>query len=390
MPGSFSIGRIGGIRIEINASWIIILVLLTISLATSWFPLTIKGLSTGAYLALGFISAILLFVSVLLHELAHSLVARAKGLPVSSITLFIFGGVSNLEQEPRTAGAEFQLSIVGPIVSLVIGVLAIIASAALPGLRAVDAILGYLGFTNILLGLFNLIPGFPLDGGRVLRSIIWGATGNLRAATRAATIIGQIVAYLFILFGILQVFAGNFFGGIWIGFIGWFLLQAAQSANVQSTLQSVFGGVTVGQVMQPPTVSVEANRTLAQLVYDVLLPSGARTVPVTQLGRFAGIITLADIRHYPREEWDQITVGQAMTPAAQLRAVSPNQSLNDALPLMVGHERDILPVVGPDDQLLGVLSRDAIIHLIEIRRGLNIPHPNRMNQANDQQLPRAS
>ncbi len=387
MPGSFAIGRIGGIRIEINASWIIILVLLTVSLATSWFPSTIPGLSFGAYIALGFIASLLLFVSVLLHELAHSLVARAKGLPVSSITLFIFGGVSNLTQEPRTAGEEFQLTIVGPVVSLIIGALALIAAAGLPGLRAVDAILGYLGFTNILLGVFNLIPGFPLDGGRVLRSIIWGATGNLRAATRAATVVGQIVAYLFILFGILQVFAGNFFGGIWIGFIGWFLLQAAQSANTQSALQSVFGGVTVAQAMQPPSVSVEANRTLAQLVYDVLLPSGARTVPVTQLGRFAGIISLADIRHYPREQWDQLTVGQTMTPAAQLRAVQPGQNLNDALPLMVGHERDILPVVGPDDQLVGVLSRDAIVHLIEVRRGLNIPHPTR---GNDQQLPRAS
>jgi len=388
MPGSFSIGRIGGIRIEINASWLIILALLTISLATSWFPTTIPGLSTGVYVGLGFVASILLFVSVLLHELAHSLVARAKGLPVSSITLFIFGGVSNLEQEPRTAGAEFQLTIVGPVVSLIIGGIALALAAAFSGSRAAAALLGYLGFTNILLGLFNLIPGFPLDGGRVLRSIIWGVTGNLRTATNVTTIIGQIVAYLFILFGILQVFAGNIFGGIWIGFIGWFLLNAARTANAQSMLQGMFGGVTVGQVMQPPAVSVEANRTLAQLVDGVLLPSGARTVPVTQMGRFAGIISLADIRQHPREQWEQVTVGQAMVPADQLRAVTPTQSLNDALPLMVGHERDILPVVGPDGQLAGVVSRDAIVHLIEIRRGLNIPHPNRSN--GDSQLPRAS
>jgi Zn-dependent protease/CBS domain-containing protein len=388
MPGSFSIGRIGGIRIEINASWVIILVLLTISLASSWFPYTVPHQSFGVYLTLGFIAAILLFASVLLHELAHSLVARAKGLPVSSITLFIFGGVSNLEQEPRTAGAEFQLSIVGPLVSLILGAIATALTHVIPGnQRAVVAILGYLGFTNILLGIFNLIPGFPLDGGRVLRSIIWGATGNLRAATRAATVVGQVVAYLFILYGIFQVFAGNFFGGIWIGFIGWFLLQAAQSANTQSTLQSMFGGVTVGQVMQPPSAAVEANRTLAQLVDGVLLPTGARTVPVTQQGRLAGIISLADIRHFPRDQWDQVTVGQAMVASDQVRAVQPGQNLNDALPLMVGVERDILPVVDANGQLVGTLSRDAIVHWIEIRRGLNIPHPNRIDPTS---LPRAS
>ncbi len=388
MPGSFSIGRIGGIRIEINASWLIILVLLTISLATSWFPTTIPGLRTTAYIGLGFVASILLFVSVLLHELAHSLVARAKGLPVNSITLFIFGGVSNLEQEPRTAGAEFQLSIVGPLVSIIIGIVSLLIAAVLPGIRALDALLSYLGVTNILLGIFNLIPGFPLDGGRVLRSIIWGATGNLRAATQASTIIGQIVAYLFILAGILEVFGGNIFGGIWIGFIGWFLLNAARTANMQSMLEGMFRGVTVGQAMQPAYATVEANRTLEQLVDGVLLPTGARTVPVTQMGRFAGIISLAEIRHYPRDQWNQVTVGQAMVPADQLRAVAPGQSLNDALPLMVGHERDILPVVDLDGQLLGILSRDGIVHLIEIRRGLNIPHPARAG--GDQQLPHAS
>ncbi|MBA3825734.1 MAG: site-2 protease family protein, partial [Ktedonobacterales bacterium] len=254
MAGSFSIGRIAGIRIEVNASWLIILLLLTVSLATSWFPSAIPGMSFGLYLGLGFLAAVLLFVSVLLHELAHSLVARARGLNVSSITLFIFGGVSNLEQEPRTAGAEFQLSIVGPLTSLLIGGVMFAISRVIPsGSHALLALLGYLALTNVLLGVFNLIPGFPLDGGRVLRSIVWGATGNLRTATRVATGVGQVVAYLFIGWGIIQVFGGNLLGGIWTGFIGWFLLNAAQSSNAQSVLQNVFAGVTVGQVMQPPT-----------------------------------------------------------------------------------------------------------------------------------------
>src|SRR5438132_7364814 len=230
MPGSFRIGKIAGIDIDINVSWIIILVLLTVSLATGWFPQLYPGWSTATYWVTSFIASLLLFVSVLLHELAHSFVARRRGLPVKSITLFIFGGVSNIEREPTSPGVEFQMAFVGPLASIVIGVVCFLLQLPLRGTRlpleALEGILFYLAVTNILLGVFNLIPGFPLDGGRVLRSIVWKITGSLAKATRVASISGQVIAYLFIFWGIWQFFSGDVLNGIWIGFIGWFLLSA--------------------------------------------------------------------------------------------------------------------------------------------------------------------
>ncbi|HKV00564.1 MAG TPA: site-2 protease family protein, partial [Ktedonobacteraceae bacterium] len=235
MPGSFRIGKIAGIDIFIHVSWIIIFVLLTWSLATGWFAVLYPGWSTITYWVVSLIAALLLFVAVLVHELAHSLVARTRGLPVKNITLFIFGGVSNIEQEPQTPGVEFQMAFVGPLTSLAIGGIAYLLQLALgENTSPLAAILRYLAVTNVLLGIFNLIPGFPLDGGRVLRSIVWKLTGSLRTATRVTTLVGEVIGYLFILLGIWLFFGGNLLDGIWLGFIGWFLLSAAQSANTQS------------------------------------------------------------------------------------------------------------------------------------------------------------
>ena len=372
MPGSLRLGRIAGIDIYINFSWLIILVFLTWSLATGWFSQLYPGWSTATYWIISLIAALLLFVSVLLHELAHSLVARARGLPVKNITLFIFGGVSNLEQEPASPGVEFQMAIVGPVVSLLIGGLSLLLFAVLRGKSPqLEAILGYLGVTNLLLGVFNLIPGFPLDGGRVLRSIIWKATGSLLKATRIASTIGQIIAYLFIFWGIWQFFTGNILDGIWIGFIGWFLLTAAQSTNSHVMLQSMFRGVTVGQVMNRTPTTVPANISLQRLVDEYLLPFGLRTAFVTQGDQLAGLITLGDIRRVPREEWGQTPVGYIMIPLERLHAVSAQQNLNDVLPLMANRDINQLPVV-QDGTLVGVLAREAIIRTLEIRRGLGL------------------
>src|SRR5437660_5302262 len=266
MPGSFRIFSIAGIDINIHISWLIILVFLTFSLATGWFPITYPGSSTVTYYLLGLIASILLFVSVLLHELAHSFVARSRGLQVKSIVLFIFGGVSNIEQEPQTPGVEFAMAFVGPLVSLLIGVVCYGLLFLVRGTHSlIEPILWYLAVANILLGIFNLIPGFPLDGGRVLRSIIWKISGSLRTATRVTTTIGQIIAYLFILWGIWQFFTGNLLNGIWIGFIRWFLVSAAQSANSQAMLQSMFRGVSVGQVMNRTPISFRANLSLQRV-----------------------------------------------------------------------------------------------------------------------------
>ncbi len=372
MPGSFRIGRIAGIDIYIHVSWLIIIVLLTWSLATGWFAVLYPGWSTVTYWVVSLIAALLLFLAVLVHELAHSVVARARGLPVKNITLYIFGGVSNLEQEPQTPGVEFQMAFVGPLTSLLIGGVAYLLLLALgKNTSPLAAILGYLAVMNVLLGIFNLIPGFPLDGGRVLRSIVWKLSGSLRTGTRVTTIVGEVIAYLLILLGIWFFFGGNLLDGIWLGFIGWFLLSAAQSANSQSMLQSMFKGVTVGEVMNPSPVTVPANISLQKLVDDYFLPRGLRSAMVTQLDQLAGLITLADIRSTPREQWNEVPVGHAMIPVDRLHVVSPQQSLNDVLPLMAGRDVNQLPVV-QDGRLVGVLSRDAIVHYLEVRRDLGM------------------
>ena len=387
MPGSFRIGKIAGIEIDINVSWIIILVLLTVSLAVGWFPQLYPRWSTASYWVTGFIASLLLFVSVLLHELAHSLVARRRGLPVKSITLFVFGGVSNIEREPTSPGVEFQMAIVGPLTSLVIGIACFLLQLPLRGSNSpLEGILFYLAVTNVLLGLFNLIPGFPLDGGRVLHSIIWKITGSLRQATRVATVTGQVIAYLFIFGGIWLLFTGYFLDGIWLGFIGWFLLSAAQSANSQAMLTSMLKGVTVGEVMNPHPATVPADISLQQLVDAYFLPGGLKYALVMQGDKLVGLITLGDIRHIPRERWASLPVSQVMIPLSRLHVVSPQQSLNDVLPLMNDHDVNQLPVV-QDGTLVGILSRDAIIRYLEVRRGLGVDTPKRDAQ---QQFPNAA
>jgi len=372
MPGSFRIGKIAGIDIDINVSWIIILVLLTVSLAIGWFPRLYPGWSTATYWLIAFLSSLLLFVSVLLHELAHSLVARRRGLPVKSITLFIFGGVSNIEREPTSPGIEFQMAVVGPLTSLLIGVICFLLQLPLQGSNSpLEGILFYLAVTNILLGVFNLIPGFPLDGGRVLRSIVWRLTGNMRQATRVASLTGQVIAYLFILLGIWLFFAGSILDGLWLGFIGWFLLSAAQSANAQVMLTSVLRGVTVGEVMNPKPTTVPANISLQHLVDAYFLPGGLRYALVMQADHLVGLMTLSDIRHIPREQWGQVPVSNAMIPLSRLHVVTPQQSLSDVLPLMAGRDVNQLPVV-QNGALVGIVSRDAIVQYLEVRRGLGV------------------
>ncbi len=372
MPGSFRIGNIAGIDIFINVSWIIILVFLTYSLATGWFPASYPGFSSTTYFLLGLISALLLFVSVLLHELAHSLVARSRGLPVRSIVLFIFGGVSNIEQEPKSPGTEFLMAFVGPLTSLLLGALAYVLALPLRGRDSpVEAVLTYLAVTNILLGLFNLIPGFPLDGGRVLRSIIWKVTGNPQMATRIATFVGQVFAYLFILWGILLFFNGAVLNGLLIIFTGWFLLNAAQTIRMQSTFEEAFRGVTVEQMMNTNVVTVPANISLQRLVDEHFLPQGLRSAFVLRGDQLGGLITLSDIRHVARDQWPQTVVGMVMIPLERLHVASPQQNLSDVLPLMNGQDVNQLPVV-QDGRLLGVLSRDAILRSLAVQRSLGV------------------
>lgn len=370
MPGSLRLGRIAGIDIYAHLSWFIILVLLTWSLASGWFAQLFPGWATTTYWIVAFISALLLFGCVLVHELAHALVAQASGLTVRNITLYIFGGVAHIEEDMKRPGVEFRVAIAGPIASFLLAVVAFLLVLPLRGSGAsAEAVLDYLAVANFLLGAFNLLPGFPLDGGRVLRSIIWKVAGNFKKSTRIASSVGQAFAYVFILLGIIGFFTGNFFNGLWVVFIGWFLLSAAQTASTQVELQSALQGVSVGQVMDPRPFAVPANISVQKLVDGYFLPLGLHSAPVTQGEYLAGLITLSDIARVARERWSYTPVGYVMRLLEQVYVTTPEQPLQEVLQMMGAQNINQVPVV-EDGRLVGLLSREAIIRYLQVRQSL--------------------
>jgi Zn-dependent protease/CBS domain-containing protein len=365
MPSSLRLGKIAGIEIDAHFSWFIVLVLLTWSLADDWFAQLFPGWSVTAYWTVAFISTLLLFVCVLAHELAHALIARMSGLTVRQITLFIFGGVASIEEEMRRPGIEFRVAIAGPLASFLLAIFAFLLALPLRGGNtATEAVLDYLAVTNFFLGAFNLIPGFPLDGGHLLRSLVWRLTGDIRKATRLASYVGQAGGYLFILLGIAAFFTGNFFNGLWVAFIGWFLLSAAQTANTQVELQSTLRGVTVGQVMYSQPAAVPANISLQKLVEEYFLPLGLRSAPVIRGDYLAGLITLTDITRVARERWSSTPVGYVMRLPEQVITATPGQPLLEVLNIMCGKDINQVPVV-EDGRLVGLLSREVIIRYLE-------------------------
>lgn len=368
MPGSLRLGKLIGINVYAHLSWFIIFVLLTWSLASDWFPQSFAGWSTTTYWLAAFVSTFLLFVCVLLHELAHALVARAYKLKVKSITLFLFGGMAEIDQEMKRPGVEFQIASAGPLASLLLaGFTFLLALPFRASTEPVEAVLDYLVISNLLLGIFNLIPGFPLDGGRVLRSVIWKATGNFQKATRVASSVGQGCGYLFILLGIVAFFTGNFFNGLWIAFIGWFLLNAAQAANAEVMMQSALRGVTVGQVMNPQPETVPANISLQKLVDEYFLPLGMRAAPVVQGEYLSGLITLNDIGRVARERWSYTPVGHVMRLVEQIYVAAPEQALHDVLREIVSRDINQVPVA-QDGRLVGLLSRESIVRYLQVRQ----------------------
>ncbi len=370
MPGSLRLGKIAGIDIYAHLSWFVILVLLTWSLASGWFAQLFPGWATTTYWIVAFISALLLFGCVLVHELAHALVAQASGLTVRNITLFIFGGVAHVEEDMKRPGVEFRVAIAGPIASFLLAGVAFLLVLPLRGSGAsAEAALDYLAVANFLLGAFNLLPGFPLDGGRVLRSIIWKVTGNFKKSTHIASSVGQAFAYVFILLGIIGFFTGNFFNGLWVVFIGWFLLSAAQTASTQVELQSALQGVSVGQVMDPRPFVVPANISVQKLVDRYFLPFGLHSAPVTQGEYLAGLITLSDIARVARERWSYTPVGHVMRGLQQVYVATPEQPLQEVFQMMGAQSINQVPVV-EDGRLVGLLSREAIIRYLQVRQSL--------------------
>lgn len=359
---AWTIGRIAGIRIRIDWTWSIIFILITVSLAVGYYPVVFPGLSAAVYWGLGVISSLLLFGSVLGHELAHSIVATRQGLPVQSITLFVFGGVSEIQEEPRTAGDEFRMAVVGPVTSLVLGAIFYGLFLALqPASGPAAVVAQYLGIINLALGVFNLIPGFPLDGGRVLRAILWGATHNLRRATRVASLVGQGFAFLLIFAGIALLFSGNFLAGIWLAFIGWFLNNAAVASYRQLIVRQTLEGVPARQLMATDVDRIPENLTIEQVIDQHILSGRQHAYPVTDDGQLVGLICLHDIRQVPREERTQRTVAEAMTPYDRLRTIGPDDDLAKAIEELGRGGFEQLPVIDSPHHLAGLLRRRDII-----------------------------
>lgn len=365
MSGTLRLGKFYGIDVNLHISWFLIFLLLTLSLAINWFPQLFAGWSTGTYWITAVIAVLLLFVGVLLHEIAHALIARAHGLTVKGITLFIFGGVAEIDQNAQRPGTEFQIAIAGPIVSGLIAGVAFLLEFPLRGSGTpMVALLNYLAITNLLLGVFNLIPGFPLDGGRVLRALLWKLTGDVRRATRFASIAGQGCGYLFMLLGVALFFMGNFFSGLWLIFIGWFLLHAARAAKEQVTVEANLQGIAVRQVMQPST-GVPANISLLKLVNEYFLPQGMRAAPVLQGEYLVGLITLREIARIERDRWASTPVGYVMRLVDQIYVASPEHLLYEVLQEMVKRDINQVPVT-QEGRLVGLISRESILRYLHV------------------------
>ncbi|HZT96984.1 MAG TPA: site-2 protease family protein [Chloroflexota bacterium] len=373
MSGNLPIGSIRGIRLLINWSWLLIFALVAWSLATGYFPANFKHWSEGEYWAVAVAAALLLFVSVLIHELSHSFVAQARGLPVSTITLYVFGGVSNLTREPSSAGEEFWIAFAGPLSSIALGVIFGLLHQALAKPDWLSAIFGYLGAINLVLALFNLIPAFPLDGGRVFRAIAWGITHDLRRATRIATLLGQGIAWLFILVGIWYVFTGNILGGIWLAFIGWFLNNAATSSYRYAQQSGELRSVDVATIMTPNPPTISTGDSLGSVIYGHLLQESLRAIPVIgEKGELAGLLTVTDVRHFPPDRWAATPVADAMTPRSKLDVVTPDTHVLDAMNIMNLHGHNQLPVV-QDGRAIGLLRRSDLLRYLQSRHAAVAP-----------------
>lgn len=369
---SFRLIRLAGVDIGVHPSWLIVFVLVTWSLATAYFPVLAPEVRGAVPWLLGAIAAILLFASVVVHELAHSIVARRSGLGVHSITLFLFGGVSNLAAESPRPGVEFRVAIVGPLSSFAIAAVGALLTTVIPSGTPVAALLGYLTVVNALLGGFNLIPGFPLDGGRVLRSILWKATGSLRRATEIAGGVGIVVAYGFLVWGFVRVLGGDLLGGLWIAAIGWFLQTGASSSIERVRLEAALSGTRVGDILRLDDRSVPPDLDVARLIDEVLLPLNRRSIPVTVDGRVVGMVTLGDVRAVPPRRRATTRVAEVMGGRGRLQVVRAEDTLADALETLAREDHEQAPVVD-GRRLIGVLTRADILRAFQLRQALEVP-----------------
>jgi len=374
MHAQIRLGRIAGISIGLHYSWFIIAFLITLSLIGRFSAVMPKWSSATVWSA-AIVTGLLFFVALLLHELAHSLLAKSRGLRVRAITLFALGGVSQIESEAPDAKSEFWIAIVGPLASLVIGVVCLLLARSTGWIlnseprTPISAVLVWLGYINLMLAAFNLVPGYPLDGGRVLRALIWWNTHSIDRSTRIAARVGQVVAFLFIFLGLYQFFLGKNFGGLWLAFIGWFLLDASRSSYAQVEITEGIRDRRVSDIMDRDFSTVEAHLSLQDFVHRYLLASGRRCFVVVQDNNLAGLITTKEVSGVERDRWPQTSVQSVMRPLSQLRTVMPDTPAIRALEIMSREDINQLPVVS-DGQLVGLFSRSSVMGFLRNRAEL--------------------
>ena len=370
MTNSFKFGRIFGVEVGVHWSWTFIFVVVTWSFARGvldhfypeWGPVRL-------WIGGGLIAAVF-FLSVLAHEMSHAIVSNKLGLPVRSITLFIFGGVANLSREPDSAGDEFKIAVVGPVTSLLLGVLFAAGWAAAYAFDdGIAGICAQLALINVFLAVFNMLPGFPLDGGRVFRAIAWSRNHDRLRATRWATRAGEWIAYGMMAIGVIEIVLTGDLNGLWFVFIGLFLRQAAVSSYEQMVIETTLSGIVVRDVMRSDFQTVPPDVSVEELVREGIMRSHRRCFVIIAAGEFVGLVTLTDVRKIPENEWASTTVYRAMTPSAQLHTVQPGDSLMAFLSLMTEHDVSQLPVI-EQREIVGMLDRSDVMRLIQVRRDL--------------------
>ncbi len=363
------IGRIMGIPIDVDFSWFLVFGLLTWILAVSYYPQSLKGAPSAELWLMGVVTAILFFFSILLHELAHSAAALHYKIPVHRITLFIFGGVSQIAQDPSSATAEFVVTIVGPLASFALAGVFFLLQAPLSGVAPALAVVKYLTMINGMLGLFNLIPGFPLDGGRIFRAVVWGWIGDFRRATLIAANVGRFFGFFFIMTGVWMALRGFLFNGLWTAFIGWFLESAAGSQVQQQLVQNLLVGHKVSEAIGNEAPRVAAETSLQTIVDQEILRHGRRSFLVQDNGQILGLLTLHSIKAVPPSDWPTTTTQEAMIPLAQLSTTSPEAELWTALEKMGRNGINQMPVLN-GSEFVGMLSRDDVVHYLQLLQQL--------------------
>ena len=369
MKAWIRLGEVWGIPIGLHPSWLVVWALVTWSLAAGYFPVEHPEWPRGLAWVLGAVTSAVFFACIVAHELGHSWVALRHGVPIRSITLFVFGGVARTGREPDAPAAELSIAIAGPITSLVLAALLGALSLAAREAAVLAAPLAWLARINLMVALFNLLPGFPLDGGRVLRAAVWRWTGSFRRATRAAATAGQVGALGLVGVGVLGALAGRVIEGMWMVLIGWFLQDAARATEAEAGLRDLLGGAAVASVMRRDAHRVGAEATLAAIVQGGVLGAGQRCFFVAEDGRLRGLLTLHEVKVTPRERWGEVTAGEVMKPADRLVTAAPGDSLLQAIERMDDAGVHQLPVLD-GARLVGSIDREQILHYVRTRAEL--------------------